>query len=151
MKKWVLRLLKIGAAAFIGVGVYQTYQAGYFSMPDMPDGSYAFSFKSGMRGIVLDAVVADPSWQDTPKIFRRLAFADPERRYFGVPWDVAPWMTKAWSTCAAPTNEERAYFQESLPDEWDSHLQLARFDAVCVVEVDSKKVLRGLVYSVPKL
>ena len=60
-------------------------------------------------------------------------------------------MTKAWSICTAPTDEERAYFQDNLPDEWDQHLEFARFDAVCVVEVDSKKVLRGLVYSVPKL
>lgn len=151
MVRWIFRLVLIGVLVVVGYGTFQTWRKGYFNIPDMPDGSYVFSFKSGMRGIILDAEVSNPFAPDQPKILRTLVLADPDRSYFGMAFKVAPWIVNAWSTCALPSDEERIYFQERMPEDVKLQLEHARFDAVCVVDVDGVEVLRGLVYSVPKL
>lgn len=151
MVKWIFRLLLISIVGLFGYVIFESYQKGYFSIPDMPDGSYVFSYKSGMRGIVLDAEVLDPSIADMPQFFRRIAFANPERSYFAVPFQVAPWMQTAWSTCTAPTEEERVGYAEGMPEDLKQNLAYSRFEAVCRITVDGEVVVRGLLYSVPKL
>jgi hypothetical protein len=91
-----------------------------------------------------------------PKIFRRLSYADPDRRYIGVPLDVASWFEDTWSTCSKPSDEEKEQISVMMTEmpEWKDirqDLTGARFDAVCYIEVDGKeRIARGLVYSVPK-
>ena len=109
--RWIFRMLWIGVVGWLVYGVVDGYQRGYFSIPDMPEGSYLFSIKSGFRGIVLDAKVSEPSSPDTPKVWRQIAFANPERRYIALPFEVGPYVVDAWSTCTAPTDEELAYFR----------------------------------------
>jgi hypothetical protein len=150
MIKGFLKLLLIGVIGFLGYGAFQAYQKGYFSMPDMPEGSYAYSRKDGMRGIILNAEVSDPI-ADMPKFFRRINLANPDRRYFGVPFAVAPWLEDVWSICISPSEEERVEFPQSMPDELKQDLAYARFDAVCRIDVEGEMVLRGLLYSVPNL
>jgi hypothetical protein len=151
MLRWILRVLLIGVIGIAGYTAFETYKKGYFSIPDIPDGSYVFSFKSGMRGIVLDADVSDPSVADMPMFLRRINFANPDRIYFGVPADLAPWIAGAWSICTSPSEEERISFAASFSEDLEQKLAHARFDAVCRIDVDGEEVVRGLLYSVPKL
>jgi hypothetical protein len=150
MIKWIWRLLIIGIVGTIGVAGFQAHQKGYFNLPNMPEGAYAFSTKNGLRGIVLNAEVSKPI-VDMPKFFRRLNLANPDRIYLGVTSDVAPWFKDAWSICSSPSEDERVGYQQSLPVELQTELANARFDAVCRIDVDGKEVLRGLLYSVPRL
>lgn len=150
MIKGILKLLLIGVIGFLGFAAFQSYQKGYFSMPYMPEGSYAYSRKDGMRGIILNAEVSDPM-TDMPKFFRRIVLANPHRRYFDVPFVVAPWLEDVWSICISPSEDERVEFQQSMSEELKKSLAYARFDAVCRIDVDGEEVLRGLLYSVPKL
>ena len=150
MIKRVLKLLLIGVIGFFGYAGFQAYQKGYFSMPDMPEGSYAYSRKGGMRGIILNAEVSDPI-TDMPKFFRRINLANPDRRYFSVPFVVTPWLEDVWSICISPSEDERVRFQQSMSDELKQDLAYARFDAICRIDVEGEIVLRGLLYSVPKL
>lgn len=150
MIKGFLKLLLIGVIGFLGYGAFQAYQKGYFSMPDMPEGSYAYSRKGGMRGIILDAEVSAPI-TTMPQFFRRINLANPDRRYFGIPFVVTPWLEDVWSICAPPSEDERVGFQQSMSDELKQDLAYARFDAVCRIDVEGEIVLRGLLYSVPKL
>jgi hypothetical protein len=97
----------------------------------------------------LNAQVTQPISESVPQFYRRLNMAHPERRYWGVAFDVPAWMQEAWSICTAPTDDEKTYFDETMPDEWKSQLVHARFEAVCVLDVDGEKVARGLLYSTP--
>jgi len=151
MFKWILRVLLIGLIGSIGASVYQSFQKGYFNLPDMPPGSYAFSMKNGFRGIVLDASVSNESLADLPKYFRRLNYADPDRRYISLPAAVPAWMTTAWSICSAPSDAEREYVLGTLSDDVRLYVTGARFDAICRVDLDGKEVVRGLLFSVPRM
>lgn len=151
MSKWIFRFVLIGIVGWVASSFYVSYKKGHFNIPNMPQGSYWFSLESGMRGIVLDAQVSNPILSDQPKFLRRLILADPGRKYFGIAFEVAPWMLEAWSTCTGPTDEERTYFLENMPDDVKKQFVYARFDAVCIVDVDGTKVALGLLYSVPKL
>ncbi len=149
--KWILRLVVIGVVGFIGLGVYQGYRSGYYSLPDLPDGAYPISFGNGLRGIVYDIEVSDQRYVDAPKIFRRLRNANKGRTYLGVPMDVAPWFEGVWSTCRGGHPEAQTYFEQSMPDDIKVRLQGARFEALCGIETDDGTgVIRGAIYSVPK-
>ena len=150
MFKWVLRLFLIGIVGFLGIAAFQSYQKGYFSIPDMPEGAYVISTRSGFRGIVLDAKVSDPI-VDMHKFFRRLNLANPDRRYLSIPFDVAPWFKDVWSICNSPLEREREELQNSMPAELKKTLRNARLDAVCRFDVDGEEVLRGMIFSVPNL
>jgi hypothetical protein len=153
---WVSKLISLGFLGFVGFGAYDLYRYGYFDLPDLPEGAYTLSFKNGFRGIVLDADVPVGAFATGPKIFRRLSSADPDRRYIGIPLDVASWFKNTWSTCSKPTDEEKEQISTMMTEmpEWKDirqDLTGARFDAVCFIEVDGKeRIARGFVYSVPK-
>lgn len=148
---WTTRLILSGVAVVIGYAAYDMHKVGYFSVPDLPIGAYVVSFKNGLRGIVMDVEVSDQSYENRHKFFRRLSNANPDRRYLGIPFDVAPWFEDSWSTCSPPTDEEREYIASTMPDETERTLIGARFDAFCYIEVDGgQRIARGLIYSVPK-
>lgn len=149
---WVSKLVVLGIVGYCGYGAYELHKGGYFNLPDLPSGAYIASFKSGLRAIVLDADVPSNIYEDGPAIFRRLSSANPERKYLGIAMDVAPWFEDAWSTCISPTDEMRDYVDKTMPEDMKVELQGARFDAFCYIDVDGEqRIIRGFVYSVPKL
>lgn len=141
----------VGIVGYLGLLVYEYNRLGLFSMPDLPQGAYFVSFENGLRGIVLDADVPEASTGDGPKFLRSLSVENRERKYLGIPSDVPPWFVDAWSVCEAPTDQERGAIIESLPSDLRQSLGNARFEAVCRIDVDGEPLLRGLVFSVPRL
>jgi hypothetical protein len=151
MLKWTVRLVLLGVIGFVGYAAYDLHRGGYFDIPDLAANEYPISFRSGFRAIVIDPEVNTNDQSDAPKFFRRLGSANTDRRYLGVPFEVAYWQQDAWSYCTKPSDDERKGFFNSLPDNWQKTLERARLEGVCRTDVEGEKVLRGLVYSVPKL
>lgn len=121
------------AALVIGLGflAYDQYRAGYFTRPDMPEGAFSLSYKSGMRGIV----VGIPDEKTT-------------RRYLGFPREVPFYLEDAWSFCRSPREDEQQRVAAFMKDrDWPGE----RFEAVCEIEVDGEAVVRGWITSVPKV
>ncbi len=148
--KWIIRLVLLWVVGSFGYTVYSTYRSGYFSLPDIEDGAYPISFRNGLRGIVYDVDVQDSSYADTPKLFRRLAMANPDRKYLGLPMDVAPWFEDRWTECRPPNDEIVEYFESSMPDNLKETLIGARLDAFCFINSDDSHIVRGAIYSVPR-
>ncbi|WP_444463840.1 hypothetical protein [Rhodobacter capsulatus] len=150
MTRWIFRILLLailGIASFMG---YDFYRAGNLSLPDLPDGAYTLSYKSGFRAIVLDAEVSNPIAGNGSKYFRSLGVANPDRKYLSVPFDVQPWFKEAWSWCKSPTEQEKSDL-EQMPDDFKRSVANARFEAVCRIDVDGTEIVRGLIFSVPRL
>jgi hypothetical protein len=148
---WITKLIVIGVVGYGSYYAYKANRAGYFELPDLPQGAYILSFKNGMRSIVLDAKVAETHLANAPAFLRLLSLANPNRQYIGLPFQVAPWFEDLWSTCIEPTEDDRAYFEATMPNETQNELIGARFDAVCYLDVDGgERLARGLIYSVPK-
>ena len=150
MMKKLIKVILIGIIGFLGYATYDSYKAGYFSIPDLPDGAYPISFKNGFRAILIDADVSRPQMGVSMSFFRRLAVANPERKYLGLPFEVQPWFEDAWSWCNSPTEEERAELTK-MPEELQQLFGNARFEGVCRIKVDGQEIPRGLLFSVPKL
>lgn len=147
---WFTKLLVIGVVGYVGYSAYDMHRGGYFSLPDIPAGAYPISFKGGLRGVVYDMDVTDDQYADAPKLFRRLAMANPDRRFLGFAYDVPRWFEDTWSTCLPGTEEEREYVVSAFPHDMKRELLGARLDAICVIEVEGDRpLLRGLIYSVP--
>lgn len=151
MFKWTLRLVLIGLLGFTGASLYSFHRAGYFSLPDVPDGALLVSFKNGLRGMVVGIEVDDPNLAESPAIFRRLSQSDRTRRFIGYPAEVPVWFEDAWSTCTPPTDTERAELYRSFSEEVKRSVQGARFDAICRLDVDGQMMVRGVIFSVPRL
>lgn len=152
MYKWIGRIIAVSVVAYLGLLVYDFNRLGLFSMPDLPQGAYYVSFKNGMRGIVLDADVPETSTGNGLKFFRSLTIENRDRKYLGIPADVPSWFADAWSTCQAPSEQDRADIAESLSDEMRrGFLVSARLEAVCRIDVDGQPLLRGVLFSVPRL
>lgn len=152
MVKKLLKLILIGVIGFMGYAAYDSYKGGYFSIPDLPDRAYPVSFRNGFRAILMDAEV-NPRYSgmaDDPKYFRRLANANPDRKYLGLPMEVQSWFEDAWSWCKSPTSEEYAELSR-MPEELKRMFTNARFEGVCRIEVDGEEIVRGLLFSVPRL
>lgn len=149
--KWVVRLAILAVVGFVGFFAYDLQRGGYYSMPELADGAYPISFKSGFRAIVQDVEVSEPRYTDSHWIVRRLASANPDRRYIGIPSEVPRWFEDTWSTCRPPSEEEQQAIEASYSDDVRAKLYGARFDAVCFIETDNEqKVIRGVIYSVPQ-
>lgn len=150
MKRWVFRIIGLGFLSFAAYWAYDFHRAGYLSLPDIPDGAYTLSYASGLRAIVLDADVSDTTLTEAPKYFRSLSRANPDRKYLGIPLDVQPWFREAWSWCKSPTEQEKSEI-ERMPDDFQRSVENARFEAICRIDVDGTEILRGLIFSVPRL
>jgi len=150
MKRWVFWIIVFGIVGYAFYLAYNFHRAGYLSLPDIPNGAHTLSFPSGLRAIVLDADVPDTTLANGPKYFRSLSLANPDRRYLGFRYKVQPWFEDAWSWCKSPTEQEKAYL-EQMPDDFRRTVENARFEAVCRIDVDGTEVVRGLIFSVPRL
>lgn len=152
MIKWILRLIAIAILGWIGISAYHTYRSGYLSLPDLPEDAYAISFDNGFRAIVHDADIADDTDANAPNFAKRLSWANRDRRYLGIPLDVAPWFEDVWSTCQKPTTQEAEEIAATMPNDLKVTLRGARLDAVCKINVDEgQSIWRGFIYSVPRL
>ena len=136
--------------AYCIYGVYGYHRAGYFDLPDTPDNAYTITFKNGFRAIVVDPEVSVTWNAGNPDSFRRLATANPDRRYLGLPSEVPSWFENRWSTCQAVTDADELQIRASLPANVAAQIRTARFDAACYIETDNERVPRGLIFSVPK-
>ena len=142
----VVGLITLGCFGWVS---YDSYRGGFFNLPDMPDGSYAISFKNGLRGIVLD-VDPEEDLLMNGQFFRRLGLANPSRKYLGVAFDVPSWFQDAWSWCSPPTAQNYEELK-SFPADFQQRFSSARFEAVCVIRADGEEIPRGFIFSVPKL
>lgn len=150
MKRWIPRIIVLVLVGFAGFWAYDVHRSGLLSLPDIPDGAYTLSYANGFRAIILDADIPDRTGDDSPKYFRSLAVANRSRKYLGLPFEVPPWFIDAWSWCKPPTSEESAYLAQMSAD-FKRTFENARFEAVCRLDVDGAEVVRGLIFSVPKL
>lgn len=153
MIKKIGLVVLIAVLGFIGYDLYGSYRKGYFGIPDLPDGAYVFSYGDGprgLKGIVLDADVSDPL-KGYPQYLRRIHYANRDRRYFAIPMEVPSWFENAWSTCTRARDVEKRRYLAELPTDLSRDLSTARFDAVCRIKADGKEIVRGFLFSVPKL
>jgi len=150
MFKWIFRALLL---CVLGLGGYVTvawYQKGLFDIPDLPEGAYAFS-RGGLRGVVFGQEVSNPTGTESPKFFRQLIHANPDRMYINLTYEVPTWLEDAWSNCTPPIDKESVEIAQSMPDELKRKMIGARLDAICRIDVEGEEVWRGLLYSAPKL
>ena len=110
---------------FLGVAAYDFFRAGYHMRPKMPPGSFSFSYRNGLRAILVDL----PDLRE-------------ERRYLGVPMKVPASYEQSWSVCTSATPEEKDQAQDLAPG--------SRLEAVCRIKVDEAEIVRGLIYTAPK-
>lgn len=151
MFKWLFRILLIGVLGFVGLAVFDSYRAGYFHLPDVPEGALLISYKNGFRAMVVGLEVDDQTVAERPPFFRRLNQADRNRKYLGFPAEVPSWFEGAWSTCEPATDAEREELYRSFSDDVKRSAAGARIDAICTLDVDGQKMLRGIILSVPAL
>jgi len=149
LKKWLKRGLLLGISVIAGIGVYDEYRGGYYSLPDLPNDAYAISFQNGFKAILYNVELEFDAHVPSQNFFRRLSIVDKNRRYLGIPWDVAPWFEDTWSHCKATGQEAQEFFESSMPQELKSKLAGTRFEAICLIEGDDTRVIRGAIYSVP--
>ena len=150
MFKWIARILSVLFLASCAYTAYIYYAKGYNTLPDLPDGACLSVFDNGLRAIVLQPNVKDPSQCSGSWFERRLFLVDRERKYLAIALDVQEWMEDAWSWCKPPTDQDRARL-DSVSEEQKRVLANMRFEAVCRVSVDGNEIERGLLFSVPRL
>ena len=125
---------RLGLAVFAAVLAYAGYdyvRGGWHKLPEMPDGAFPISFKSGLRAIVLEL----PDERAT-------------RRYFGFATEVPFFVEGAWSLCSPAKGDEIAEAENFM-----ANLDLTgmRFEAICRVDVDGEKIVTGAITTVPRL
>ncbi|WP_333630742.1 hypothetical protein [Agrobacterium cavarae] len=128
---WIKRGLVVAVLAYSGYAIWDYHRAGYFSRPEMPEGAFSISYKTGLRAILVDV-------EDQRET----------RRYFGFPMDVPFYLKDAWSLCSPPTKDERPKAEKFIADR---SMIGERFEVVCRIQVDNEEVIRGLITSVPRL
>lgn len=120
------RLVGLAVIGFGSYAIWDGWKAGYFSLPDnVPENATKMSFTNGLRAIILDPV------------------NEKKRKYLGLPAEVPKWYKDSWSFCEAPKGE----VPFKLPDVGPG----SRLEAICTLDVDGEKIVRGLIYSVPRI
>lgn len=51
---WLKRGIAIAVLGYVAYGVWDYYRAGYFTRPNMPEGAFSISYKSGLRAILVN-------------------------------------------------------------------------------------------------
>ena len=131
MWTWIKRGLFVAVVGYGGYAAWDYYQGGFFSRPDMPEGAFSLSYKTGLRAIVVDV----PDQRET-------------RRYFGFPQEVPHYLRDVWSFCSPPSEDEQPNAEKFIADRT---MPGERFEAVCRIQADKDLVIRGLITSVPRL
>ncbi|TBN14860.1 hypothetical protein EYC79_07500 [Agrobacterium cavarae] len=130
---WTLvkRGLGIVVLGYLGYAAWDYHRAGYFTRPDMPEGAFSISYKSGLRAILIGIKNEQES-----------------RRYLGYPMDVPFYLKETWAKCSPPTEQEKPNVEGFMAEH---NMPGQRFEAVCRIQADSDVVVRGLITSVPRL
>ncbi len=116
--------------ALLAPGIYDYYQRGYHTLPDMAAGAWPINFTNGGRAIMVDI----PNELD-------------KRKYLETPMaDVPSWFEDAWSFCKKPTDEEEKQINEVAPPD-----RGMRLDAFCSIDADGEIIPTAIIYSVPRL
>ena len=128
-RRWFNRIAGLALLSAVVYAGYIYFSGGYHMRPEMPDGAYSLSFKSGLRAIMLD--IPD----------ERL-----DRKYWGVAFEVPFWAESAWSFCVRPDEAQRLAIIKSFDLGPGS-----RLEAICTLDVDGEIIDRGAVFSTPRL
>ena len=150
MIKWLKRGLLLGLSTLVISFAYGEYRGGFYSLPELPDDAYAISFKNGFKAILYDFSLEEDVHVPSLNYFRRLNIVDQNRRYLGIPTDVSPWFEEMWSHCVLSGQEAKEYIESTMTQETRIRLAGARFEAMCLIEADGQKILRGALYSIPR-
>jgi len=110
---------------------FEAYRAGNFTRPTMPEGAFSLSYPSGLRAIMVN-----------------IRNERKTRRYMGFPSDVPFYLEKAWSFCSPPSKGEQKQLAAAMKVR---DFPGARIEAVCKIDVEGTKVVRGVITSVPRL
>ncbi|MCO5135265.1 MAG: hypothetical protein M9908_13160 [Phyllobacteriaceae bacterium] len=130
MLKWVVRLVVVAAVGLAGYAGYDYYRGGFFDAPELEDGDFLLSFRSGFRAVM-----------------RGIKDERETRRYLGIGAESVPsWYEDAWSICRAPSAVELDEFSQS-----GGYGPGSRLDGVCELDADGEVFIRGKVITVPKL
>lgn len=125
------RIVLVVILAFGGYVAYDFYMAGYLTRPKMPKGAFSLSYKNGLRGILVNV----PEEKET-------------RSYLGFPMEVPFYLKDTWSWCYPPAEEDSAPAAQFMAArDWPGQ----RLDAVCKITIEGKKIVRGVIISVPKM
>jgi hypothetical protein len=92
------KIVWAGVIAAAGYVAYDYYRAGLHTRPEMPEGAFSLSYKSGLRAIM----VGVPDMRS-------------ERTYLGLPFEVPSWYADAWSLCTAPSDAEKSQAKDLGP------------------------------------
>lgn len=128
MWKWLL------VAAIVGGGAWSAYDAhlhAVFDVPeDMPDGAWTFASRSGFRAILIDI----PDDREN-------------RAYRAYPNSKTPeWFIKTWATCR-PISDAQLSAILAAPGTKQPGL---RWEALCEIEADGDRFVRGWIASTPR-
>jgi hypothetical protein len=130
MWKWLLGAVVILVLGKIGYDTYLYQRAGYGSAPELNEGDFLLSYKSGFRGVM-----------------RAIEDERSSRNYLSYSaTNVPEWYKETWSICRVPTPEEVTSF-EAQADAGPG----SRVDAICEIDADGDVFIRGWIVSVPDL
>ncbi|WP_375282009.1 hypothetical protein [Pseudooctadecabacter sp.] len=153
MRYWFWKLIALGLIGSFAYTAFDLQRGGYFSLPDLAQNEYGVSFRNGFRAIVVEDNPSNQSAANQSDIFRRLTAAHPERRYRGITMQVPSWLESQWSRCErAPDGADpnREALEQTMNESMRREYQLARLDYYCFVLSDNDRILRGVIYSVPR-
>lgn len=130
MLKWTLRAVLFAVVGYAGYVGYDYYRADFFNAPDLQDGDYLLSFRSGFKAVM-----------------RGIEDERESRRYFGLGAENVPsWYEESWSICRRPSELEASDFDRS-----GAFGPGSRLDGVCRIDADGDVFVRGWIVTVPKL
>lgn len=133
MGRWITGIVVVLAVLLVvgyeGYIRYYNQRAGFDTMPELPEGAFPLSYKSGFRAIIVG-----------------LDDVRPERKYHGYQANNVPkWYQKSWSICRALTDEEMRQSKNSSIDLGPG----GRWEAVCEIDAGGDVFVRGWIASVP--
>lgn len=127
----------------------KTKAAGYLDLPELAADEMPMKFGEFRALVPVDHELQE-RFADLPQEFRRVALRHADRKYWGFPSDVEPWFEKMWSRCVRPTDDEVAFFNDPSAADWRQEMRGTRLEALCYIESEGQRILRGMVASVPK-
>ncbi|MBO6552508.1 MAG: hypothetical protein JJ926_01690 [Roseitalea sp.] len=130
MLKWIFRAALAAGIGFAGYVGYDYYRGDFINAPDLEDGEFLLSFRSGFKAVM-----------------RGIEDERETRRYLGLDAeDVPSWYQEWWSICRTPSAATVSHFERT-----GGLGPGSRLDGVCEIDADGDVFVRGYVVTVPKL